>query len=196
VRRIAACIAFSAAAACGGDEGASGPALTASASFTVTSIAGSGTSPLDPLMGQTIDFEIVWQTAASNHGVGDDPAGCKTTAVGFGTAERTARGATADLVQREILDKLDNWSIGLQLCDASAGRSSVTLDSTIDELNLGFGCFGLPDTAKKNGSDGYPAVTSFTATECSATILDVVNNRALMNASFAMTIDTGPAQLP
>jgi hypothetical protein len=179
-------------AACGGE--ANEDALRLTTSFVVTETAGAGMSPLDPLQGQAIDIEIVWPMVESLHGT-DDPQGCKTTVVGF-LPERTAKGPSAALVQREILDMLPNWDMRLQLCDAGAGSSTIAVFATIDALNLAFGCFGVPASAQLRGGDGYPILTSFTADQCNSTILDVVNNRVLMNRSFAMTIATGPSRIP
>ncbi|MBV8756645.1 MAG: hypothetical protein JO257_05205 [Deltaproteobacteria bacterium] len=181
--------------ACGGGSG--GRSMDVSTSFPVTQFSGNGPSPLDPLNGQTIDISVHWDQTDYNNGDGSAPQGCKplTIGYGFGVTTRTAHGATAQLVQSQILDRLDNWDVAFQLCDA-AGASSVTLESTINELNLSFGCFGVPATAMKKNAQGFPELTSFTATQCSATILDVSNNRVLGNDNFSMQIATSPAQLP
>lgn len=184
-----ACLAL--LAACGG----SGDDLRASTHFQVTNVAGSGTSALDPLANQMIDIEIVWPKVDWNHGE-QDPPGCHSTGVGYLASTRTASGATADLVQREILDKLDNWDARLELCMSGSGQSTAKLESDINELNLGFGCFGVPASAQVMGSDGYPALTSFTATNCMATILDVVNNRVFSSQGFEITYETGPSRIP
>jgi hypothetical protein len=174
--------------------GSTGPDLTLTTQFTIAGITGAGMSPLDPLLGQTIDVEVVIDHANANHGDGNDPAGCKTTVAYAGNAKRTARGSTSALVQREILDRLPDWDFRLQLCDSAS--SSFTAVAVINELNLAFGCNGIPASARARGADGSPELTSFTATQCRATILDVVNNRDLSNADFAMTIVTGPEQIP
>ena len=171
-------------------------ALEVKTSFMVTEVTGAGVSPLDPLAGQVIDIHIAWPAVDSNHGDGNDPAGCKSTVLGFRTSERTATGPTAMLVQTEILDKLAGWEVRLQLCEAGSGMSSLVIVAVINELNLSFGCFGVPEAAKVSGSDGYPAITSMTATGCRSTILDVVNNRVFGNSNFPITIVTGPSSLP
>jgi hypothetical protein len=175
------------AAACGACGGGSGADLTMKTSFVVTSVQGSNPSPLDPLANQTIDFDVEWTAPSSNTGAGTDPAGCKSTTL-YGAATRTAHGATATLVQAEILDRLEGWDLRLQLCDAGAGSSSVTVDSAINELNLALGCVGVPASAMRKDSAGYPVVTSFTATNCAATILDVVAVKELTSTSFSMTV--------
>lgn len=180
-----------------GSSGPAQPAMDVTTSFQVTSFSGNGPSPLDPLNGQTIDIAVHWDQTQWNNGDGRAPQGCADLAIGWGfdVTTRTARGATASLVQSEILDPLDNWDIMLELCDA-ADQSSVTLESTIDRLNLSFGCFGVPASAMKRDAQGNPELTSFTATKCQATILDVSNNRALGNSDFTMQIATRPAVLP
>ena len=161
----------------------------------MTSAHGTNPSPLDSLADQTIDIDIVWPTVNSNTGDGSDTAGCKTTAV-YATATRTAHGSSASVVQTEILDRLDDWDVRLQLCDSGAGQSSIAVDAAINELNLVFGCFGIPASAMRKNSTGFPILTSFTATQCSATILDVVNVTTLSNPSFSIEFTTGPDELP
>jgi hypothetical protein len=184
--------AFTLLVACGGSEG--GDDLRVTTSFAVTTVTGSGMSSLDALAGQTLDLEVIWDSVETVRGGTEDSAGCHSLYLGFFPRLRTAHGATADLVQREIMDKLDNWQVKLQLCDG--GGSTVGVIATIDPLNLGLGCLDVPSTAQRRDSDGYPRLTSFTATRCSATILDVVNNRVLSNPSFSIKFETGPSQLP
>lgn len=179
-------------AACGGDDGG-GPPLVAKTSFVVSERSGVGPSPLDPIYMQTIDMEVVFHDFAAMRGYEGDTAECKSTVLETFPAERTAFGASASVVQTEVLDKLAFWDVRLQLC--TAGASSIVLHSEIAELNLAYGCFGIPAAAMVR-KDGYPQLTSFTATQCSATILDVVNNRILSNPDFAITFETGPSQLP
>ncbi|HEX5060082.1 MAG TPA: hypothetical protein VFV99_12015 [Kofleriaceae bacterium] len=176
-------------AACGGDGGGGGPGLTATTSFVVTSVTGAGMSPLDPLAMQTIEMQIVFPDFAVDRGYEGDTTDCKSTMLWTFPAERTASGASAQLVQTQILDMLAYWDVRLQLC--MTGKSSILLHSEIDVLNLAFGCFGIPASAQVRNADGYPEMTSFTATECSATILDVVNNRIVSNPSFSIDFALG-----
>ena len=179
-------------AACGTT---SKPPMTVTTTFPVTVFTGTAvSSPLDPLMGQTIAISIVFTSIDSNHGDGNDPPDCKTQLL-YGDTTRTATGASAAVVQAQILDMLPDWELKLQLC-SGADSSSVVLEATIDALNLSFGCLGVPPDGMAIGADGYPVITSFDATQCSATILDVVNNRVVGNDDFAMTIATGPGELP
>ncbi len=177
--------------ACG--TSASGPDLVVSTSFPVTTFVGANPSPLDPLMGQTIAFEVAWPTAMLDNGGDPGPQGCHSTGV-FGASERSASGATSATVSSEILDPLPDWEAVLQLC--TTGRSSVTLTAVIDRLNLGMTCFGLPTSALAKDSNGAPVFTSFTATMCQATILDVINNRTIGNSDFAITFATRDSRLP
>ncbi|HTL32498.1 MAG TPA: hypothetical protein VL326_05215 [Kofleriaceae bacterium] len=183
-------VLIAAMAGCGSDD-----AMTVHTSFVVTSVQGSNPSPLDPLANQTIDFTVTWAGVESLSGAGSDPAGCKTTTL-YGPTTRVASGSMATLVQTEILDRLNDWDVRFQLCDAGAGKSSLAVDASINELNTAFGCFGIPASAERRAGDGYPQVTTFTATDCSSTILDVVNVKELSNPSFSLSITTGPDALP
>jgi hypothetical protein len=178
--------------ACGGDDAASGPQLDVTARFTVASVSGAGTSPLDALAGQTIDFHIVFDVVDFNAGNGNDPPGCKTRLYGFSPTAVTSQSA---LVQTEVIDRLDEgWSVDYQLCDS--GDHTLAVDSAIDALNLNFGCGAVPAAAVRKDSTGSPVLSTFTATACNATILDVVNNRVAQASDFSVMIKTGPASLP
>lgn len=174
---------------CGGDE--SGPALEVTTSFTVTSVSGSGTSPLDALDAQTIDFDIVFTAVDYNAGPGIDPPGCRRRVFGFAPSTKASASA---VVQSAILDRLESWSVSLQLCDS--GQATLAVDAAIDELNLNFGCGMIPTAAMRKDASGSPVLTSFTASNCFATILDVVNNRVVESSGFGVTITTGRAELP
>ncbi|MEP6864413.1 MAG: hypothetical protein ABJE66_27575 [Deltaproteobacteria bacterium] len=178
--------------ACGGG-GSSGPDLEISTSFPITTFLGSSPSPLDPLMGATISLDITWPMPDSNDGDGSDPSSC-TSRYFYGPSDDVATGASADVVTAQLLDRLPDWDFELQLC--SSGGSSIQIVAVIDALNLAIGCFGLPPSAQAIDADGHPDVTSFTATMCHATILDVVNNRTLGSDDFTVKIQTGPARLP
>lgn len=177
---------------CGGDDGASGPQLDVSTTFTVASVSGAGTSPLDALAGQTIDFKITFDFVDFNAGNGNDPPGCKSRLFGFSPTAATSESA---LVQTEVIDKLnEGWSVDFQLCDS--GQATLAVDSAINALNLNFGCGSIPAAAVRKDSVGSPVLTTFTATNCNATILDVVNNRVAEASGFGVMIKTGHAELP
>ena len=182
-------------AACGGSS--EGPPLALTTSFAVTTYQPGRPSPLDPLNGQTIAVDLAWTAIDFVHGdPATEPTGCTSTYVGFTPSTRMASGASADLVQSEILDRLPNWDVHFQICDPSAGSSTVIAEADIDALNLIFGCFGIPQDALQTDAEGYPELTSFTATQCSATILDVANNCIIGNDNFEMTITTGAGPVP
>lgn len=178
-------------AACGGS---SGPPVTATTTFTVSEFTGNNPSPLDPLKDQPISIEVVFPTIDYARGDETDTADCISTVISSFPADRTASGPTAEIVQTQILDMLAYWDIKLQLCNAN-GRSSIVLHSEIDSLNLAFGCYGTPPQAYVRHG-GYPELTTFTATQCSATILDVVNNRVLGNPDFSIDFATGRDEVP
>jgi hypothetical protein len=177
-------------AACGGDGG---PPLTVRTSLPITGAAGTGMSTLEPLYMHTLELELVFKDFETVRGDSSDSEDCKSTVIASGTVDRTAFGETAAVAQIELLDRLEYWDVRLQLC--VMGRSAIVLHSEIAPLNLAFGCFGVPASAMIR-RDGYPQLTSFVATECSATILDVAVNRVLSNPNFSITFETGPSQLP
>jgi hypothetical protein len=178
-------------AACGG---ASGPPVTATTTFTVTEFTGANPSPLDPLKDQQISIKVVFPTIDVARGDETDTADCISTVISSFPADRTASGPSAEVVQTQILDMLAYWDIKLQLCNMN-GQSTIVLHSEIDPLNLAFGCYGIPAEAYVRSS-GYPELTTFTATHCSATILDVVNNRVLGNPDFSIDFVTNEDQVP
>jgi hypothetical protein len=178
-------------AACGGG-GSSGPDLEISTSFPITSFLGSNPSPLDPLMGATISLDIAWPMPESGVGDGTDPPSCSSRGF-YGPSIDEATGASADVVTAQLLDRLPDWDFTLQLC--GSGGSSVQIVAVIDALNLAIGCFGIPPSANAVNADGHPDVTTFTATMCDVTILDVVNNRTLGSQDFSVAIHTGPSRL-
>jgi hypothetical protein len=176
------------AACSGGDE----PQVTATMALDLTDVSGEDPSPLDPLANQRIDLTI----ALDDVGVVRDENGtCRRLVLFVPEAGRSARGATADLVQRELLDRLVGWDVVLELCDDPA-LSTVVVESSINELNTIFGCATVPDAAHVRDPEGFPALTSFRGTGCTATILDVVNTRVFAASDFAILIFTNPAVVP
>lgn len=189
--RLGAAAAAAVVAACSG----SSHQIDVTTSFVVTDHTGTGmaTSPLAPLIGQPIDIDITFDHADSFHDT-QVPAGCKAELLSVGVAGRSAVGAVAGTVKREILDKLEGWYVRIILCDT--GSPSIELGSAINELNLSFGCSGVPPSAQVRASDGYPELVSVVATTCTATILDVVNNLDIGAHDFTMTIVTGSPRVP
>jgi hypothetical protein len=180
-----------ATSACGGDGGGS---ITASMSFVVTTKTGSGGATIDPLYMNTFAIDVTFPSIDYVHGDESDSADCKSTVFVSDPATRVAHGDMAGLITTEILDKLSYWDIRLQLC--TQGTSTVLLHSEIAALNLAFGCSGLPESAKKRDSAGWPVLTSFTATGCNATIYDVAVNSVLSNPNHELVFKTDPAEVP
>jgi len=178
-------------AACGGDDTTGSPAVTVTTSFVASTFQGNGPSPLDALRDRTIDIEIVFPVPSVTYGDESDTPECKSTVIYNFPPERTARGEAADVVQTQILDMLALWDLRLQLC--TTGRPTLILHAEIEILNLAFACFGVPASAMVRDGDGNPRLTSFVATDCNATILDVVNNRIIGNPNFTMTVEVGNA---
>jgi hypothetical protein len=178
-------------AACGGGgDGAS--KLRISTSFTISSLDGTGPSVLDPLNGQVITLAVNMDGPAIYH---DQVGSCRSTIFGRENPERTASGPMAALVQTEILDKIPIWDLKLELCTMPAG-GRVAIDASINELNTAIGCLDLPASAQVKNGDNDPLLTTFVGTNCTATILDVVNNRVLGAQGFTVSFDTGGARLP
>jgi hypothetical protein len=170
--------------ACNG-EGAS--TVHISTTFTITSLDGTGPSVLDPLNGQAITLAITLDEPTIYH---DAVGSCRSTIFGREDPERTASPA---LVQTEILDKIPIWDVKLELCTAG-GR--IAIDASINELNTAIGCLDLPASAQVRSRDNDPQLTTFVGSHCTATILDVVNNRVLGAQDFTVSFDTGGSRIP
>jgi hypothetical protein len=183
-------LALIAAIGCGDD----GPPLTVAARFVVENRQGIGPSVLDPLYQQTVELYVgfpTFEVAYAGDPVADD---CQTTTLSSDTTERSAKGATAGLVQTELLDKLTSWELRFLLCKTTT--SSIVLRAGTPSLDFSIGCFGVPPAAIVRDADGFPLVTSFTATLCNGTIQDALTNRVLGNLNFSMTMFTGPETVP
>ena len=186
-------VALVALAACGSKS----HEITIDASFLVDMHNGTGmaTSPLAPLIGQTIDVEVTLDEANTYIDDSGDAPGCHSRYYEVSTAGRTAFGTAAPTVTTQILDMLPDWYVRMQLCDTPS-QSSLTAVATIDSLNLAYACGTVPPNSQVHASDGYPELLSVVATGCSSTILDVVNNLEIGSGSFTMTIETNPAHIP
>ncbi len=178
-------------AGCGGGGGVEGPQLVVTTSFTLTESGGIGPSPLDPLLNQPITLELVMDEVELGH---ESSTGCRSTYFSKAQPPRTASGPVAATMQTEVLDRLLDWTVELELCEVAA-QSNIQIDSAIDPLNLNIGCLTVPAEAMvRVGTD--PVLTTFSGTRCGATLLDVVFNRVLNARDFSVTFETGPAQLP
>jgi hypothetical protein len=165
--------------------GADGPTYVVTATVPITQMFGNGSSYLQKYIGMDLGFEVSFPSAAFET---YDTTGCNNTRLVLDDAPRRATGALATNAQRELLDPLDQaWEVVFEVC-AEPTQTTITLDSVIDPYNLSFGCGVVPASAQRLGEDGYPVLSSFTATRCNATILDVINAYTIGNADFAMTI--------
>ncbi|MFN0253038.1 MAG: hypothetical protein ACKV2T_39560 [Kofleriaceae bacterium] len=171
------------AAGCGSDGPSS---LVVSTTFTVNMMFGNNSSYLEKYVGQELSFEIEFPSLRiEKYNSTED---CANTDVHFRDAPRIAMGATAAEAQVELLDPLDqDWNVSYELCDDPT-RSVLSIDSVIDPYNLSIGCGVVPMDDQILGDDGYPLVTSTTATRCNATILDVINAFTIGNADFSLTV--------
>jgi hypothetical protein len=166
--------------------------LRISTTFTITQLDGTGPSVLDPLNGQTITLVVNMDSSEVFHA---QSAGCKSTILGKSDPPRKASGEMAALVQTEVLDKIPNWNVQLELCSVASG-SRIAIDASIDELNTTFGCLMVPTAAQIRSGDDNPQLTTFVGEACSATILDVVNNRVLGAQGFTISFDTAGQRIP
>ena len=170
------------AVGCGGDDSTF---VTVTTTFPVDQMFGNGSSYLQKYVGMDLGFEVSFPSAATET---YETTGCKNTRLTLNDAPRVATGPLATDAQRELLDPLDQaWEIVFEVC-AEPTQTTITLDSVIDPYNLSFGCGVVPASAQRLGEDGFPVLSSFTATRCNATILDVINAYTIGNADFAMTI--------
>lgn len=166
--------------------------LAIDARFTITQLDGNGPSVLDPLNGQLVTIALTLDAFEVFHA---PSAGCRATILAQQDPRRTAGGPQAALVQTEILDKIPSWEVRLELCEAS-GSARIRIDASINELNTAIGCASIPASAQVRDPGGEPLLTTFTGGSCSATILDVVQNRVLGASDFTVDFDTGGARLP
>lgn len=179
-------LALLAIAGCG-DDGTSEPtSLVITTTFPVTTMFGSSSSYLQKYIGQEVSFEVTFPYFFVDRFASTED--CNNTEVHLANAPRVAHGANAMAAQAELLDPLDqDWVVSYEYC-ADASRSILSLDSVIDPYNLAFGCAEVPANAQQIGSDGFPAISTVTATRCTATILDVINVYSVGSEGFSMTV--------
>jgi len=166
---LVAALVYACSSSSGGDK------LTVTPTMTVTAVSGSGTSPLEPLVGQQISFDVEFVAP----GIGHDPeGGCPTTVYGEMVATKTATGSTASLVQSNILGILPYWEAVLAVCNPTSGSSFVLRSDNSAGLGVNFTCFDLPPDALGINGDGQPRMGTFMTTgRCTATVYDQLNGR-------------------
>ena len=157
------------------------------ASMTVTAVSGTGTSPLEPLVGQAISFAITFGAAQRAYEPQND---CATTSYGESMPINGATGSTSALVQSGILDQLPYWEALLSVCDPASG-SSVTLRSDNEAgLGVSFGCHDLAPSLLVLDSAGHPTWSTFIETSsCDATIYDQLNGRLYAATGITLRVD-------
>jgi len=166
---LVAALVYACSSSSGGDK------LTVTPTMTVTAVSGSGTSPLEPLVGQQISFEVAFVSPTLGH---DPEGGCPTTVYGEMVATKTATGSTAALVQSDILGILPYWEAALEVCNPTSASSFVLRSDNQAGLGLIFTCFDLPPPALGINADGEPRMDTFTTTgRCTATLYDQLNAR-------------------
>ncbi|HSD90929.1 MAG TPA: hypothetical protein VLB44_25570 [Kofleriaceae bacterium] len=167
-------------AGCGSD-----PELRMSASMTVADGAGSGTSPLDGLIGQTVAFEIDFLSPGTAFEMVDT---CHRTSYSTEMPASTSSGATASIVQTEILEHLPAWNARLELCDP-ASLSSVTLMADNEAgLAVTVGCRDIPLSAQHRDGNGNPAWSTFSSTTCDGQIYDQLHARLFTGAAVTLHV--------
>jgi len=154
--------------------------------MTVTVVSGSGVSPLEPLVGQQLQFDVVFSAPS----IGHDPEGdCPTTVYGEMVADKVASGATSALVQSNVLDILPYWEAVLSICNPTSGSSFTLRSDNQAGLGLIFTCFDLPPNALGIDSADEPRMGSFMTTgRCDATLYDELNGRLYGGDGLEMNI--------
>ncbi|HET9990230.1 MAG TPA: hypothetical protein VFQ65_16985 [Kofleriaceae bacterium] len=178
-------IVFAAALAYACGSSSSGK-LRVTPQMTVTVVSGSGVSPLEPLVGQQIQFDIAFAAPS----IGHDPEGdCPTTVYGEMVADKVATGATSALVQSNILGILPEWEAVLSVCNPTSGSSFTLRSDNQAGLGLIFTCFDLPPSALGIDGQGEPRMGSFMTTgRCDATLYDQLNSRLYGGAGLEMNV--------
>jgi len=166
---LAATLAYACSSSSSGDK------LEVTPTMTVTAVSGSGTSPLEPLVGQQISFSISFAAPSIGH---DPEGGCPTTVYGEMVADKVATGSSSALVQSGILGILPYWEAVLAVCNPTSGSSFVLRSDNSAGLGVNFTCFDLPPAALGINSDDEPRMDSFMTTgRCTATVYDELNAR-------------------
>jgi hypothetical protein len=174
-------IAIVALAGCGGDAPAGD--VVAATSILLGAQTGMGPSPLDGLLGETIELEVQLVAPVIEHATVE---ACRWTVHTTEMPVAIASGEHAAIVQTEILDRLPAWDLRLALCDP-ASDSSVTLHADFEGLAVVAGCLALPASAQVRDGNGEPRWTDFTASACDATVYDELHGRLFSGRDFTMT---------
>jgi hypothetical protein len=154
--------------------------------MTVTAGTGSGTSPLEALVGQQVSFTITFAAPSIGH---DRDHDCPTTLDGEMVTSKVATGATASLVQTDVLDILPYWEAELNVCNPASGSSLTLRSDNQAGLGLNFACFELPPSSLAIDGSGDPKWSSFQTTgRCDATLYDQLNARTYGGSGLEMKV--------
>ena len=171
---------------CGGAESMQGD-IAVTTTLVIAEQTGMGPSPLDPLLGQSIEFEVTLAAAVVTH---ETVESCRVTLHTSDMPLETATGANAALVDSDILGRLPAWDLKLALCDP-ATQSSVTLHADFEGMAVIAGCLELPASAQVRDDDGEPRWTDFAGASCQATVYDESHGRLFTARDVTMRFATG-----
>jgi len=167
-------------------SGGNGELVSITPTMTVTAVGGSGTSPLEPLVGQQLSFTITFAAPSIGH---DPEHDCPTTVDGEMVASKVATGATASLVQSNVLDILPYWEAVMNVCNPASGSSLTLRSDNQAGLGLNFACFELPPSSLGIDGSGDPKWSSFQTTgRCDATLYDQLDGRTYGGDGLAMKV--------
>jgi hypothetical protein len=179
-------IVIAAVVGCGGGE--SDGDIIAATTMVLGEQTGAGPSPLDPLLGRSIAFEVDVAAALITHATVES---CRWTVHESDTPVASAMGGDAAFVQAEILDRLPAWDLTLALCEP-ANQSSVTLHADFEGLAVIAGCLELPASSQVRDGDGEPRWTDFTGARCEATVYDQLHGRLFTAHEVTMRFERAP----
>jgi hypothetical protein len=164
-------------------------ALRMTSTYTVGVESGSGTSPLEPLVGQAITVEITF--VKPNHGYDSSMPTCKDTNFEQLMPARVATGAMPDLVTTQILDMLPDWIATLEVCNPVSGSSTEIRSDNEAGLAMTVGCHQLPTSLETMDDKGNPAWASADITSgCDVTLYDQLNGRLYNGSNVSLRIDS------
>ena len=165
-----------------------GPELVVSTSFVLMESSATGPSPLDPINGRTIAFEVVFDHADVAHMA---VSGCHDTILTAHLPSTTATGETAPTVTTEILGILPDWDVTLSLCDVPTESSTTLHADNYAGLGVVIGCLDTPASAIQRDGASDPMWSSFTGSRCDATVYDQLHGDLFNGTNFTITFAAG-----
>jgi hypothetical protein len=162
--------------------------LRMTSTYTVGVVSGTGTSPLEPLVGQTITVAVTF--VKPNHGYEATMPTCKDTNFEQLMPARVATGAMPDLVTAQILDMLPDWIATLEVCNPTSGSSAEIRSDNEAGLAMTVGCHDLPSSLETTDDNGHPAwVNADITSGCDVTLYDQLNGRLYSGSNVTLRID-------